>query len=365
MKVVFNEGQLNNLRRAIAVCPTRSTLPVLQCVLIDVEKEHAVFTCTNLEQSIQVVCETSTVEAEGKALVNGQKLARLVASLSGGTVTMELKEHTLHISSGGSRFKFTTLPIDDFPETPTVDKVPTCTTPPARQFIDALQSVAVATSKDATRLILNGVLMQVTDTNSCVLSGTDGKRLHRNLVDIESDAAMKDSATIMPAELIALLPRVLDAQAPVTIGFEGAFIQIRQERFYCVSKALDGMFPNVNQVIPPSFKSNTDFDPQPLQSALKRLALAFDSMDACELTVNTEGLKVSAQNVESAGEEDVLFGASAYFGDTIKFALSYPLFVNAVEHLSSEPATLSWNDEFSPLRIEQNGFLAILMPMRQ
>jgi DNA polymerase-3 subunit beta len=364
MKVVFQEEQLNNLRKAIAVCPIRSTLPVLQCVLIDVGKEYAVFTCTNLEQSIQVVCEPSKVEAEGKALVSGHKLARLVASLSGGTVTMELKEHTLHISSGGSRFKFTTLPVVDFPEMPTVDKVPTCTMP-ARQFVDALQSVAVATSKDATRLILNGMLMQVNDANACVLSGTDGKRLHRNLVDVESDADMKDSATIMPAELVALLPRVLNLQHPVTIGFEGAFIQIRQDRFYCVSKALDGMFPNVNQVIPPSFKSNVDFDPKPLQNALKRLALAFDSVDACELTVNTEGLKVSAQNVESAGEEDLLFGASAYFGDTIKFALSYPLFVNAVEHLSSEPATLSWNDEFSPLQVEQDGFLAILMPMRQ
>src|SRR3989344_9187196 len=102
------------------VVTSRSTLPILNNVLIKTSKSGVEVVATDLEVGIKFFLG-GKVEKEGSVTVPGRTLIGLVNSLHGDTIALESKNNILQVVCGETKATINGIPADDFPAIPEVE----------------------------------------------------------------------------------------------------------------------------------------------------------------------------------------------------------------------------------------------------
>ena len=98
------------------------TLPVLGCLYLEAKKNTLVIKATNLDVGIEIEIPVK-VENEGVVAVSGAILNNFLSNLqSDKNVTLELVDNTLLVSTVKNSTKIKTIPFEDFPTIPIIEK---------------------------------------------------------------------------------------------------------------------------------------------------------------------------------------------------------------------------------------------------
>lgn len=267
-----------------------------------------------------------------------------------------------------------TLGLDDQPEAPKGEQIFSCEG--KSHLVNHLKYVSQAMSTDATRYNLNGILF---DESRIV--ATDGHRMH-----FATYGFAGTEQVIMPAGMVntilALKPKAL------VISFrkdpdDTISIHCLTDQGYIVrSKALDGQFPDYEQVIPKdvTFTMRTQVKVEDFEKALKK-GMKFASSRNCEMKmkVNT-GLHVTVDNIDmDLRAETGVQGRNLHRGTKwnndeqkheplehvlVGFNANYML--DAMKHTDSEIVLVSVIDDLSPivLTFPDHSYKSIVMPLR-
>ena len=99
----------------IKALPVRSTMPVLEGVLIEATQEGVLLTCSDL--MFQKECSLpATVEEEGSCVLKGKFLSEIIRKLPGGTLEAETEGNLLKIRSGRTKQRLQCVEFDEFPK---------------------------------------------------------------------------------------------------------------------------------------------------------------------------------------------------------------------------------------------------------
>src|SRR5699024_3630154 len=114
------------------------------------------------------------VEQSGEVLVQGRMLSDIVRALPNKDVSIALEGTKLQVRCGSARFALATLPVEEYPQLPTMP--PVAGSVAADVFAEATGQVTVAASKDDTLPLLTGVKVE-TSGETMTLMATDRYRL--------------------------------------------------------------------------------------------------------------------------------------------------------------------------------------------
>ena len=164
MKINMKRSELKRLLAAVKlVVPARSTVAVLQHVLLRAESDRVTIHATNLEEYLQGVAE-AVIEEPGSVLVPMQTLKDLAKGKAGDQVSIMLTSETeLTITSPVAgqeiRQQVQTIAVTEWSEMPAVDaEMQTIDT---AEMLCAYARVLPAISTDATRYALHGVYAEL------------------------------------------------------------------------------------------------------------------------------------------------------------------------------------------------------------
>lgn len=117
------------------------------------------------------------------------------------------------------------------------------------ELCSALQRVAPAMSKEATRYYLNGVCLDYRD-RALILVATDGRLLHNVRLAASVEAA-EAFALILPARLVELLLKQKPSKAAdCTIALSGLDVRVEVDGQTFADHLIDGTFPDWRRVVP-------------------------------------------------------------------------------------------------------------------
>ena len=163
--------KLNILSRGVSA---RSALPVLSGVLVQATDGRLDLYATDMELSIKASL-TTTVESDGETVVPARLFTDIVRNLPSDSVTIEAGEAAAKITAGRAEFSLNTWAASDFPQTSSFE-LESALRIGRGPFVETLNKVGRAASRDETRPILTGVLMTILgDTLKMV--ATDSYRL--------------------------------------------------------------------------------------------------------------------------------------------------------------------------------------------
>ncbi len=362
MKVAIAKDKLmTGLKQVLTVVSSRTTLPVLNNVLLEASDEKLVLTTTDLE-----VCITTnipaTVQEPGSTTLPAKKFSQIIGSLSAGDVTLESGDDQLtSISCGKSYFRIVGLNPDEFPRDAEFAEEWAFTIT-GKELSKSLSKVSYASSLDETRHVLNGTLLSLRG-GVLTIAGTDGRRLALVEKPLEGDS-LPDGDVILPPKVVGELERVLHGDVEVSVKLSEARVSFAFGNSLITSKLVEGTYPNYRQVVPASFKHSVTIPRDLFSTVLNRVAMVVsESSSSVKLRLENAVLTVSATSSEFGEAREPL--EVSYEGEPLEIAFNPIFFTEPMRHLECDQLLMQFNDEYSPVSLSgDEGFLYVVMPMR-
>jgi len=259
MKLTITQAQLayglGIVSRAVS---PRSTLPVLNNILIATDDGRLRLSATNLE--LGITCWIGAeIEEEGSITIPARIFSDLVNALPGGKVNLSLttRTQTLNIHCGTSNFDIKGINAQEFPPMPSPD-LSTGVELNVADFKEMIHQVGFAASSEEARPVLQGVLMEIND-NEISLAATDGFRISVRTAEL-STSQDNPVKVIIPARSLGELARIAtDGNETVTMIVppdRGQAI-FHMKNAELVTQLIEGNFPDYRAIIPRSFKTRT------------------------------------------------------------------------------------------------------------
>jgi len=279
------------LADVIKAVPTRSAQAIVQNVRLG----EGLLSGTDLEVRIDREIDYH----EEPLLLPASRLSAILRAATGDEVTLATKGTTVTVKCGAGSW---TLPTGDAAEFPTwgpSDLKAICRLP-ADQFARAARATVYATDSESSRYALGGVMIEVKGGNPTWVA-TDGRRL--SCVETETDQAVDDSETVVPARVIALAAGMAHGDGSVQIETNAKEVVFALDGCTITGRLVEGRFPRWRDVV-------GEPDGEPSVVNVLELLHAVDSA-AIVASENSKGISLTWTS-----NKVVLAGKSAEYGES-------------------------------------------------
>lgn len=279
---------LEKLKTALSgverVVNNRSTLPILNNVLIRADRSGVEIVATDLEIGVKFFLG-GKVEKEGVITVPGKTFINLVNNLHGDTVTLTSKNNVLEVVCGDAKADINGMSGEDFPVIPHVEggkqvKIK------GEILEDGLAAVDFAASRDESRPILTGVYFLSSD-GSLTLAATDSYRLSEVVMDVNLG---ENFNVVIPNRTLQEVRRIMSTGEEVELRVDENQVMFIFQNASLVSRVIEGEYPPYKQIIPQKHTLSAELDIQELTDALKTASIfSLEGSSSVKLVVKSEG----------------------------------------------------------------------------
>ena len=229
-------------------------------------------------------------------------------------------------------------------------------------FRNMLRLTSYAASTDASRALLNGVLLSFKAGKLSVVA-TDSRRLA--LVDHEVEFPADTAIDlIVPLKTVEELLRTLGDAGSLKIMATPQQIAFEYDGILVVSKLVEGVYPNFRQVIPQAAGERVALERELFLTAVRRTSqLVSDAVSGVKLTFTKNRLEILATAPEIGEARETM--DVKYKGPDIAISFNPAFVMDPLKALTADEVFLDLMDETSPGVMRSTlSFVYVLMPIR-
>ncbi|MBQ3474291.1 DNA polymerase III subunit beta [Candidatus Saccharibacteria bacterium] len=364
MKIKVSQEKLSKaLNNVSRIAVGKVTLPILNNVLIRVDKKKVSLITTNLDLAIIDYLPVSSSE-DGVITVPAKLLAEFINNLpKGESIEFSTKDTKLTISAGKYSSIINGALADDFPEIPEINEknaiIYKITTD---EFKNSLNQVLIASSNDLTRPALTGVFFNTND-NTLAIAATDGYRLaEKKLIDkVESEV----KAIVPSSSLQEVLRSISDDAEEIEIAFNDDLVRFRFGEVEIISKLIDASFPDYQKLIPKDNNISVKLNREELTRITKLAALFSRSVGGSIVCETKSPDKFSVKSIANEfGENDSELEAN--IDKEGKINLNSRFLLDALNALEEKEIIFSFSDRIAPILLKNKKdpkYTHIIMPL--
>lgn len=363
MKAQIQRSVLTQLIGKIqSIVPAKPSIPILANVLIEASNDQLIISATDLIVSMRVYGEAKTIK-EGAITLPARRLFQLVRELTTPEVEIETPSTEVAIiHSSTSHFRIQGMHKNEFPAFPDLSEGIQLDFK-TEVLKEMLMRTAFAAARDDSRMVLNGVLMQRVNSLATFV-GTDGKRLARNQVEVETEDTTSGSY-IFPLKAVEEMVKMLDSKQ------EGCKLTLMPEKLalevgpvVLITKLLSGQYPDVSRVIPNKTQNSITLHRDELITLLRQVSLFIsEGSNSVRFSFGEGALHLTATSGE-IGEGKVSMPVN-YSGPKLEIAFNPHYFLDILRHSKDETVKFAVSDSYNPgLITDSSKAEFVIMPMR-
>ncbi len=368
MKFTVASSELQKgLTRISGAVPSKSTLPILENILLDLSKNTLLLAATDLEVSMTATIEVKG-STDGKIAVPARRLMETVRALPEVQVVFsaDLSSNKVKMLTEMGEYNFMGESHEEFPNMPQFkgeEKISL-----NGGILHRLLSKTVfAVSNDELRPAMTGVLLQFVGKELRAVA-TDGHRLVR-ITYMNSVQTMGKRDVIVPAKALNLVNRSLE-ESNVEITVDSSHILFSFSNTTLTSRLIEESYPNYESVIPADNDRMLRVSRDLLLASVRRVALYSNTTTRqVRFSLKKDEMRIAAEDIDFGGEarEKV---ACEYKGEDLEIGFNSTYVVDILSHLDGEEVEFKFS---SPVRAaiigpakqrENEDLLMLVMPMR-
>jgi DNA polymerase-3 subunit beta len=343
------------------IISTQSTLPILSNMLLEAKKDMIKIVTTDLDIGISYLFKADVIN-EGVITIPAKKFSDIIKELPNEEVKIVVKKNNaVEVRSGVSYFKLMGISKDEYPKLPAFTNKEFVTLSQVK-LKKMLEMSLFAVSKDETRYVLNGILIEIKDNNIKTVA-TDGRRL--NLIETRVELPQKiNKKIIIPAKTTQELVRNLNQAGDVRIVFSDNQVCFEFDNTLLTTRLIEGEFPDYKKVIPGEIKEKVRVNKNNLMKAIKRVAL-FTNIDSIAIKMDIMKDKIvlskSTPDLGEARDEVV----AEYEGRELSIGFNPNYLLDILKVVSDETIDIEVVDPQKPAVIrEKDKYVFIVLPMQ-
>ncbi len=366
------------VRLASYALGTRSSMPILAGLKMEIAGSHLSLQATDLERAVRCEIPIENKGGDGAAVLNGAILNQIASHLpADDKITFRTDEGTgttVALRCGEASFDLPTLPVEDYPEIAALPSAKIATIN-AIDFHHGLEHTAFAALKagETTRMSLTGVDL-VLKGSQLRMVATNGYRLAVKTIDVAE--CEEEGEYLVEASVLTDLDRVLGQIDSPTLDLRRAEGQLffHAGTVTFMARTIGEEFPDFERVIPRDNPIALTFERRALLETLQRIQItAAEDSGAITLAAGTEETAVrirSSSKDKGESEERVRIKKASSKPIEISFRAEYV--IDVLKRLASDTVTIWLADgrkagliepAADPIAPADLGFLYVCMPV--
>jgi DNA polymerase III subunit beta len=340
---------------------TRTSVQILSGILLEASGSELRLAATDMELSLRATV-AAQIDGDGAIVLPGRTLLDIARLLPNDEVAIEHKptESVVHVTSGTASYTLNAFNPEDFPRLPEVDAVSTFSVE-RESLLETIGRVARAASKDESRPVLTGVLVQFT-AGKIVMAATDSYRLAVKETVLEG--SVPELEAIVPGRALQELARIAGSGDEIQIGVHENQVLFIADGIWLTTRRIDGQFPNYRQLLPESFEYELTLPRVELLDVVRRASVMIQRSTPLQLRFAEGELTVIARTHEVGESKESM--PVGFAGDTLEIGFNADFLREGLESISGDDVRVKLISPLRPAVLQGEGddFTYLVMPIR-
>lgn len=290
MKLVCSKSNLlNGVQIVSKAVPNKTTMSILECILIDATGREIKLIANDMELGIETVIEGEILE-KGQIALDAKILLDIVRKLPDNEVTIETdKSYKTNITCEKAKFAIIGKSGEDFSYLPSIEKIDSIV---VSQFTlkEVVRQTIFSIADNENNKMMSGELFDINGDTLKVVS-LDGHRISIRKILLKNSYPSRK--VIVPGKTLNEVSKILsgDADKDVSIFFTGKHIVFDFDKTTVVSRLIEGEYFKIDQMLSSDYETKVTVNKKELLECIDRATLLVKEGDKKPIIINiTDGM---------------------------------------------------------------------------
>jgi len=363
MKIICTKTNLlkgvNIVSKAV---PSKTTLSILQCILIDASSNEIKLTANDMELGIETIVE-GNIEKKGIIAVDAKVFAEIIRKFPDSDVVIESdKNYQITIICEKAKFKISGKSGEDFSYLPYTEKLDSIS---LSQFSlkEVIRQTIFSIADNESNKIMTGELFEVHENELKVVS-LDGHRI--SIRKIELKESYPDKKVIVPGKSLQEIYKILSGETDdfVKIFFTNNHIVFEFDATTVVSRLIEGEYFKIHQMISNDYEIKFMINKREFLDCIDRATLLVKEGEKKPiiLGITNANMEISIQTQLGSMKEDIDIKKE---GKDILIGFNPKFLMDALRVIDDEIVTIYMVNPKAPCYIKnkEESYIYLILPV--
>ena len=363
MKLICSKSDLlNGLQIVSKAVPNKTTMSILECILVEAKNNVIKFTANDMELGIETIVEGNILQ-EGMIALDAKIFLDIVRKLPDNEVTIETDESFKTIITC-EKAKFTIIGKsgEDFSYLPSIEKND-CVMISQFTLKEVVRQTIFSIADNDTNKIMTGELFDINGSELKVVS-LDGHRISIRKIALKNEYAPKK--VIVPGKTLNEISKILagDADKDVNIFFTQKHILFEFDQTVVVSRLIEGEYFRIEQMLSSDYETKVIINKKEFLNCIDRATLLVKEGDKKPIIINiTDGsMELKINSIIGSMNEQIDIEKS---GRDMMIGFNPKFLIDALRVIDDEEVDIYLVNPKAPCFIKdaQENYIYLILPV--
>ena len=364
MKISCSKSDLlNGVQIVYKAVPSKTTMTILECILIEAYDGNIKLTANDTELGIETYIKGNIIE-EGNICLEAKMLQEIVRKLPDNIINIDTdSDLSSVITCEKAIYKIKGKSADEFSYLPELEKDNPLV---ISQFSlkEIVRQTIFSTAPDTEpNKMMTGELFEIKG-NKLRVAALDGHRLSIRNIELRND--YDDKRVIVPGKTLNEIIKIIsgDTDKDIYIYFKKNHIIFEFDETVVVSRLLEGKYFNIDQMIINDYETKFSINKKEFMECVDRSMLMVKEGDKKPLSIDVKDDSISVSIISSLGslDEDILIEKE---GKDVKMGFNPKFILEALRVIDDETIDLYIVNSKAPcfIRDSKESYIYLLLPV--
>lgn len=363
MKIICSKSNLlNGLQIVSKAVPNKTTMSILECILVDASNGIITLTANDMDLGIETVIEGDILE-EGIIALDAKIFLEIVRKLPENNVKIESDAaFRTNITCEKAKFSIMGKSGEDFSYLPVVEKHDSIV---ISQFTlkEVVRQTIFSISDNENNKLMTGELFEIKGDEMQVVS-SDGHRISIRRIRLRESYDPKK--VIVPGKTLNEVSKILtgDAESDITIYFTAKHIVFQFDNTVVVSRLIEGEYFKIAQMLSGDYETKVRINKKEMLNCIDRATLLSREGDKKPIiiSITDNNMELKINSVFGSMNEDIDIvkqGRDLIIGFNPKFL------IDALRVIDDEEVDLYMVNPKAPcfIKNEEQSYIYLILPV--
>ncbi len=363
MKIICSKTNLlNGVNIVSKAVPSKTTMSILECILIDANKGEIKLTANDMELGIETVIDGEIIE-KGIIALDAKIFLEMVRKLPDNDVTIETDAtYKATITCEKAKFNIVGKSGEDFSYLPQIERSESII---VSQFTlkEIIRQTIFSIADNFTNKILTGELFEINEDVLKIVS-SDGLRISLRKIHLKNSYPAKK--VIVPGKTLNEVSKILagDVDKDVNIFFTDKHILFEFDNTTVVSRLIEGEYLKIDNILSADYETKIRLNKKEFLSCIDRSTLLIKEGDKKPIILNIldEVMELKMNSIVGSLDEELDI---TKMGKDLMIGFDPKFLIDALKVIDDEEIEIKLLNSKAPcfIKDDEENYVYLILPV--
>lgn len=363
MKIVCTKSNLlNGVQTVSKAVPNKTTMSILECILVDATENMIKLTANDMELGIETVIEGDIIES-GTIALDAKIFLEIVRKLPDNDITIETDpSYKTTILCEKAKFNIIGKSGEDFSYLPEIERNDSVI---VSQFTlkEVIRQTIFSIADNENNKLMTGELFEIENDTLKVVS-LDGHRISIRKIALKN--AYDHKKVVVPGKTLSEVSKILsgDMDKDVNIFFTDKHILFEFNNTLVVSRLIEGEYFKIDQMLSSDYETKIKMNKRELLDCIDRATLLVKEGDKKPVIIDVKDTSMQLKMNSTVGsmDEDIDIDKE---GKDLKIGFNPKFLIDALRVIEDEEILIYMVNPKAPcfIKDEKESYIYMILPV--